>query len=349
MNTGDAEPVLAVLRSRAASVFGHPDVSFEPVAVFERPFSTVIRLRVLTPEQAPSYAFTKIYKVRPVRPYETPRTSAEVVRLEFAATRHLHAALAGRPGFSTPRPIASLPEHGTIVTGELEGTPLDVALRHARLGSTAVLQSVATRVAAWLHAYQGAVTAGPAAWRAGDARAYLDDRLRHITPDALAPSARAHALALFDDLAGRLPADTVPAVSIHADLCPANVLVTRGGGIGVLDFATAQDGTRFHDIAHLYLHLAFAQRRARRRIDVDAVQRALLAGFERASAVRDPLFRLMLLQHVVCHVTQLADETHWRPRAAVRALVRWRWQACMALPPLQDRHEPARRSIAAAA
>ena len=119
MNTGAAEPVLAVLRSRAASVFGHPDVSFEPVAVFDRPFSTVIRLRVLTPEQAPSYAFTKIYKVRPARPYETSRTSAEVVRLEFAATCHLHAALAGRPGFSTPRGIASLPEYGAIMTGEL--------------------------------------------------------------------------------------------------------------------------------------------------------------------------------------------------------------------------------------
>jgi hypothetical protein len=43
----------------------------------------------------------------------------------------------------------------------------------------------------------------------------------------------------------------------------------------------------------------------------------------------------MLLQHVVCHVTQVADSGGWRPKAAVRALVRWRWNVLMRMPALR--------------
>jgi len=48
---------------------------------------------------------------------------------------------------------------------------------------------------------------------------------------------------------------------------------------------------------------------------------------------------LMLLQHIVCHVTQLADSAGWRPRAAVRALAHWRWNNCLAMAALSRRNE----------
>ena len=331
--------VLDALRIRSGALFGHPHASFEPLAFFDRPFSTVVRLRIAPPAGSPLYAFTKIYKARVWQPYETPRTAAEVVEQEFAATARLYAALAGRPGFASPRPIASFPEHGAIVTGELEGTPLDRALRRPRRGSTPLLQSIATRIAAWLRAYQSSQgDEARGCWNAAENRAYLDDRLRHITPGFLPDASRREALALFDRLAADVTGSE-PLVAIHADLCPGNILVMPGGGVAVLDFATAQQGTRFHDIAHLYLHLELARRRVRRRVDLGAMQDALIAGFDRASSVSHPLFRLMLLQHIVCHVTQLADSAGWRPRAAVRALARWRWNMCLGMPAMSGRNE----------
>jgi len=326
--------VLDALKVHSASLFGHAEIAFEPVAIFDRPFSTVARLRIVPHEAAPFYAFTKIYKERPPRPYETARTTAEVVEQEFAATLRLHTALSGRPGFASPRPIARFPEHGAIITGELTGRPLDRVLRRARGVSTPLLQSVATRIAAWLRAYQtSAATGETSCWSRDEGRAYLDDRLRYITPGFLAPEQRARALALFDALAGQVTGDE-PLVPIHADLCPSNILVLPGGGVAVLDFATAQHGTRFHDLAHLYMHLELCRNRWRQRIGISQVQEALLAGFAHEPAMRDPLFRLMLLQHVVCHVTQVADSGGWRPRAAVRALVRWRWEVLMRMPAL---------------
>jgi tRNA A-37 threonylcarbamoyl transferase component Bud32 len=286
----------------------------------------------MTPEGAPSYAFTKIYKVRPARPYETPRLTADVVRDEFDATARLHVALAGRPGLTSPRPIASLPEQGAIVTQELPGTPLDRVLRASNATrKLPMLEAVAARIGAWLRTYQRS-TGTVGEWRADECRTYLDARLRYVAR-YLGDRPRVDGLALFDRLAADLPASPEPLVAIHADLCPANILITPGGGVGVLDFATAQAGSRFHDLAHLYLHLELARRRAggRRRIAFGCIQDTLMAGFDRPAAVRDPLFRLMLLQHAVCHVTQLVDTAGWRPRAAMCALARWRWRACLAM------------------
>lgn len=302
--------------------------------MFDRPYSTVVRLRIQTPGRTPSYAFVKIYKERPALPYEIPRPPAEVVREEFDATSRLHAALAGRPGLSAPRPIASLPEHGAIVTQELEGTPLDRLLRRPP-SAAPTLEAVATRIGVWLRAYQRTGgSCGP--WSLDATRAYLDDRLRHLARD-LGEPARTRALDLFGRIADGLAPAAEPLVPIHADLCPGNIMVTPGGGVAVLDFATAQAGTRYHDVAHLYMHLELARQRARRRGTALApVQATLLASFDRADAVRHPLFRLMLLQHTVCHVTHLLDGAGWGPRLARQALARWRWRVCLATPPLAE-------------
>lgn len=344
MDEADVAPVLMALRRRSEALFGDARARLEPIAIFDRPFSIIMRLRVVTRESAPFYAYTKIYKVRAFAPYETPREPSQVVEEEFAATARLHQILAGRPGLSSPRPIASLPEYRAIVTQELEGTTLDRVLRTARRRRAApTLPAIATRIGAWLRAYQQAAPSA-GTWCAAVNRSYLDDRLRHIAP-VIGDEARADALRLFDALAQAVGPVAEPLVPIHADLCPGNILVTPNGGVAVLDFATAQSGTRYHDVAHLYMHLELARLR-RRRPAIRQVEEALLAVFDRRTAARDPLFRLMFLQHVICHVTQLVDAGGWRPQMAVRALAKWRWRACMSLPLLAESARPTSLRVA---
>jgi hypothetical protein len=329
MTPPEVAPVLGALHKGAERFFGSAETVLEPVAVFERPYSTIVRLRVTTPSRTPYFAYTKIYKVRPCPPYETPRDPSQMVEEEFAATLRLREALAGRDGLTSPRPIASLPEYRAIVTEELDGLPLDRLLRAGPRQAGPTFDSIATRIGTWLRAYQdGAPREG--IWSADANLTYLDDRLRHITP-LLGEAVRDEALRLFDGFASRVPPGE-RLVPIHADLCPSNVLVTPSGGVAVLDFATAQTGTRYHDVAHLYMHLEFLG--ARYRLSLGPMQDALIAAFDRASAVREPLFRVMFLQHVICHVTQLVDRAGWRPRMFVQAQARWRWRSCLALPPL---------------
>jgi hypothetical protein len=60
----------------------------------------------------------------------------------------------------------------------------------------------------------------------------------------------------------------------------------------------------------------------------EALQREMLAGYRPGLSAADPLFRLMLLQHAVCHVALLAERKVPLLDAAYRWFLRRRWQLC---------------------
>jgi hypothetical protein len=336
-STEGFRPVLDLLAADAERYFGDPRATLRPLTRLERPFSALLRLRVST-ARGLSHIFLKIYKPRPAVAYERPMDMSQMVEGEFAATLRLHAALAERPGLAAPRPIAVFPQHLAIVTEEIVGTPFDRVLRAEgwRLRPSLMLGAIAARIGAWIREYQRVVAASGVLSLA-DQREYVDERLRHITPRILTADDRAQALGLFDTLAaGVSPADQ-PLVAIHADLCPGNILVTPGGGVSVLDFAMVQSGPLYHDVAHLFLHLERLKARPRlRSAFVSSFQSALLRACHGFGPRPDPLFRLMLLQHAVCHVTQLADTAGWRLGPLSRRLIRRRWRACLAVPELDQ-------------
>jgi len=195
------------------------------------------------------------------------------------------------------------------------------------------LAAIAERIGAWVRMYQR-ITGARGVLSLADQRAYVDERLRYLTPRVLTAADRTRALHMFDALAARVTTQQ-PLVAIHADLCPANILVTPAGQVTVLDFAMANAGTRFHDLSHLFMHLAFLDWRPHlRATGVGAMQAALLRGYDPGISAADPLFRLMLLQHVVCHVTLLADRDAGVLDPAYRWLAGFRWRCCLASPTL---------------
>jgi hypothetical protein len=339
-------PVLKALTADAEQFFGDSKVTLDPVLRLDRPFSALLRLKVTT-RNAASHAFLKMYKPRPEVPYEPPMDLSQMVQEEYAATLRMYRALAGRPGLAAPRPISVFPEHKAIVTEEVHGTSFDRLLRAEawRWTPTPMLQAIATRIGAWVREYQRVMPAAGELSLA-ERRQYIDERLRHITPRILSREERARALGLFDELAAQIARPTQPLVAIHADLCPGNILITAGGGVSVLDFAMAQAGTRFHDVAHLYMHLD--RQRFRPRLGtpfIPSVLAALLRAVDESATHPDPLFRLMQLQHAVCHVTQLAGRSGGRLDGALCWFIRGRWRASLATPGLQ---QPAPPSLASA-
>jgi aminoglycoside phosphotransferase (APT) family kinase protein len=334
-STDGFRPVLGALAAGAERYFGDAGAAIEPVARLDRPFSALLRLRVTAAGRG-SHVFLKIYKPRPMVAYERPMDMARMVEDEFRTTLRLHTALAARPGLSAPRPISVFPEHMAIVTEEVVGTSFDRVLRAEGWGMrpSPMLDAIAARIGAWIREYQRVVGASGVLSLA-DQREYVDERLRHITPRILSAEDRARALGLFDTLAADVSPVDQPLVAIHADLCPGNILVTAGGGVSVLDFAMVQSGTRYHDVAHLFMHLERLKGRPRlRSAFVSTLQAALLRACHGLGPQPDPVFRLMLLQHAVCHVTQLADSAGGRLEPVLRWLIRRRWRASLAVPEL---------------
>jgi Ser/Thr protein kinase RdoA (MazF antagonist) len=201
---------------------------------------------------------------------------------------------------------------------------------------------VSERIGAWIRTYQRVIDA-EGVLCLDERRDYLEVRVQRLLaagiftePDGAAVLAR------FDALASSIDPASLPLVAIHADLNPSNILVTPQGGVTILDFAMAKTGARVHDLAHLYMHLEFIRWRPRLKSSiVDDVQAALLRGFNPGSSPSDPLFQLMLLQHLVCHVALLAERPRRPLDPASRWFIRRRWARCARM---QGLEKPGRRS-----
>jgi Ser/Thr protein kinase RdoA (MazF antagonist) len=223
------------------------------------------------------------------------------------------------------RPIAFLPEHRAVVTEEMPGRQLSEVLKSAATASADLL-AIARRIGEWIRIYQSIGTSDKVVSLA-ERRAYLDERLEQLDGRVISPAERQDVLANFDALAAELGPD-VPAVPIHADLSPTNIIVDASGRIAVLDFTMAKMGTTCHDISHLYFHLELGGARRRNRATMRDFQMAMLAGYSPALSDGSALFRLMLMQHAVCHAALLAGRRIPVVDRAYRWFVRRRWREC---------------------
>jgi Ser/Thr protein kinase RdoA (MazF antagonist) len=318
--------VLDALKSDPSTEFGQPGATVERLARADRPFSTIYRLRIHTPLRILT-AYAKVLK-----PYgNTPEELAmadRMLRREFKATKGLFDVLNQDAEIGAVRPIAFLPEHRVVVTEEFPGRPFSELLDSAPRATDELL-AVARRVGSWVRIYQSlGESAGTVSL--AERRAYLDERLERLEGRVISAAERRGVLSTFDSLAARLGPE-VPAVPIHADLGPGNIIVDHGGRIAVLDFTMAKKGTACHDISHVYFHFETIGARRRKRGMMRDLQRALLAGYSPSLSDTDPLFQLMLIQHVVCHVALLAARRVPVVDLAYRWFVRRRWQACLAM------------------
>jgi Ser/Thr protein kinase RdoA (MazF antagonist) len=265
-----------------------------------------------------------------VKCYEQTGSPEERRRFERYVTNEFKRTTLARrvatTGADVPEPIVCIPEQLALVMHEAAGTTLARLLRQlcvVRTPSTgrAALRAL-YRVGRWLRRFQdGMPTLG---LNAANLRAYLDVRLTRLVDQqrrTFTAADRQAVLDFHDREAARLTADDLRLVPIHADLCPTNILV-RPGGITVIDLASSCDGARYCDVAHLYMHLAFAGRRFHLGHTLtDHMQRVLLDGFQRGLRADAPLFRLMLLQHLACYLMWIS--TH--PRYDRSTIGEWRF------------------------
>lgn len=321
----DFGPVLRALAADPSTEFGAAGAHVDVLRTIVGRYSSVQRVRIQTPTRT-THAYLKILKPRGPGEEELARAD-RMLRREYEATAALHKALRQDAGLGALRPIAFLPDLRAIATEEVPGRPWAeiIAARSAVVDEQV---AVARRVGRWVRIYQG-LSDTPGRIEIAERRAYLDDRLKLLEDRVISPGERQGVLERFDRLAGEIGTDSVRRVPIHADLTPANIVVDNEGRVTVLDFTMAKAGTEYLDLTHVYFHLELMRLRHRSRNEMFvSLQRALLAGYDPVLSSDDPLFRMMLMQHAVCHIALLAERRVPVLDVAYRWFVRRRWIVC---------------------
>lgn len=332
------DSLLAELSAGSQLYFGDDRAVIHPIARLERPYSALLRVRVEAAGHE-SYAFLKVFKPRSGDADELAQLRRFVER-EYRSTRNLHDAFRGRPDLTALRPVAVFPEQLALVTEEVRGETFDLVARRARRGgaAAAAAEAAAERIGAWIKTYQE-VTAAEGLLSLDGQREYVDVRLRKLARGILTEDERQRALQRYDTIAARINTADLGLVAIHADLSPTNILIAPDGRVTILDFAMAKTGSRYHDVAHLYVHLERLPSRVPLRAErAEILQVALLRGISPALSASHPLFALMLLQHVVCIMAQLAQRNVGPFGPAYRALLRRRWRDSLQSLGTDDEH-----------
>jgi hypothetical protein len=314
--------ILSALQADASTEFGAEGAKIEPVERIEGPFSIVHRVKVQTAHRT-SHAYIKILKPRGL----AESRLAKVIEEEYRATQVVYDAARDEQAMRAVRPIACLPEHRALVTEEVQGR----SLRKLLVGRTRPvggLEPIVAWVGSWIRLYQRIGGVFPLV-ELHRHREYVDTRLKGLEGRIISPSHRRDALREFDALVAEIGSPVVPAAGIHADLTPDNVIVGDDGRVTVLDFTMVNVGPACHDLTHFYFHLELMAARApERRVEFDLLERALLNGYDPTLSAQDPMFRLMLLQHAVCHIALLAERKVSMLGPVYHWFVRRRWRAC---------------------
>ena len=298
--------LVAELRQRS----GREHVAVQPLRELHRPFSTLLHVRIFEGARRRGF-FIKILQPRFDTAAELVQTRRNVQR-EYDVTSRVADVVNGVEGLGAVRTIACFPEDCALVTEEVEGMTLSSLLSRRAAGWPAArtidgLAHTLRLTASWLRVAQQGLHADRDVTIDTITR-YLDRRLNDLSVPAsgLLTSAGRECLQRYrDNLLGAASRDGLHAVWIHADFCPDNIIVSDSC-VSVIDFTMANAGTRYHDLAHLFLGIdALRGKPWFTAGTLDALQAALLDGFEPGLDGRHPLFMLARFQHVLCHLVTL--------------------------------------------
>jgi hypothetical protein len=303
MRVADAPlpPALQRLAAEGEFCFAAPVERIEADEVIRRPFSEVLRARVIT-QRGDHIVYCKTFRSPVGDPTSFERLRFRVER-EFRETARAYEAFAGKPGFAPLEPVALYPDLLTLVTKEAHGEPFSQLLSNAARRWSRGAYRDAVRAAAligeWLRIYQRA-PAEPQRLSINDLHEYVDSRLQRLERERVggfAPGRRGQILREFNACAAQLESTDLDAVSVHADFCPENILVHHGV-LSVIDFAMAKRGLRHLDLSHLLIHLDFRRGPTWNREALGGIRRSLLEGYGDPHVTDAPAFRLAVVVHV---------------------------------------------------
>jgi Ser/Thr protein kinase RdoA (MazF antagonist) len=304
----DMRAALETLQRQSHALLGAAGTPLRIVGRMSRPFSELARVHLDRGER-PLSVYVKV--TRPARDgaEERDRLARRVVN-DYQVTKRLYESMPRDRGFSVVRPLACFPEHLALVTEEARGVTLLRLLESNAAwwpGREAMgrLERVFSRVGEWLSAFQR-IPVEHADDHVTIERLpeYIDVRLTRLADHPGAGFSASDRRSVRDAIAARLRAVSPgegAAVAIHGDVALGNILAD-GDDIVVLDLVMTTRGTRYHDLAQVYMQLELMTFKPQfRRSVIDRLQSALLEGYAAGTSPGGALFEVMRALHTTNH------------------------------------------------
>ena len=315
--------VLQRLSEGSKEYFGAASIEIEAVRFEERIYSFILEIRVNGNNER-STAFVKRYKVPEG---VSPVSIREQVIAEFNVLQDKCKAMAGYPGFRVVRPIAYWSDELTIVTERAQGKTLPEIL-NARVSwrwsaKQQHLIDLFERVGAWPRVFQS-TDSSSAMLSTAEMREYVDVRLKQLAQaGAVSPGFCSALLSQFDATARDVNMCELAEVPTHVDFSPHNVLASEEA-ITLLDISARSSGSRYYDLAHMFVHLENLKIRPWMGVRlVEQMQAAMLRGYDPGLTPDRPLFRMELMRNVVSHLVHQREHSGTMLQR-LYALLAWR-------------------------
>jgi len=311
--------------NREPYVRARGQVASAPAWFEERPYSFVFRATIEPGNTAQDRGlFVKVFKEKAADSGIDMR--ARVLR-DHRLTCTVHDFMEQGDGLMAVRPVACYGDLLATVTEEAGGMNLLHYLeRHAKVfpRRAAITEMTETMVAVgqWVRRFQE-FERGDASMVMTAMADYVDHRLVKLArAGVIGENRRADVLDYLRRLADSIDQNELREVAVHADFAPGNVLV-EPGRVVVIDFAMMSRGSRLLDLTrmHFQLDLLLAKPWFSRSA-IEAMQDALLAGFDTALSPGQPLFRFLMVRHRINHLATVALKRERFPARLMNARLR---------------------------
>ncbi len=302
---------------------GRGPVVTRVLSVATRPFSYVARVESESPA-ATRRVIVKIPRLKPGKADgRVPR-----LKLEMAAAQALAFTLKDEAGLSVPDVVAFYPEIPALVWGEVGGDTLDAMVNRTGRGipgaaRLARLEHAFRGAGRWLRVLQDGTAVEGRELSLDEMIDYVDIRLKRISelgPQGLDAGWRARVRRVFTE--ARLPPSELRLTAVHGDFSLSNVM-HDGNRIVAIDLSHFGVGSVFYDVTRIYHQLGLLLHKPWfLPTTVARLRKALLDGYDPGLRADQPVFRLFLIQHLLCHwlgLLKTSDRASWQ----VRGFNRW--------------------------
>ncbi len=302
-STEDISRTVSRLRESGPVAFGDSaPVTARVLSVWARPFSDVARVEL----RSPAGIRRVIAKIPRCKPGKADRRLQQLER-ELTSARLLASTFAGEAGLSVAEVVAFYPDVPALVWAEVEGATLGtMAARLARGIPSArrlvQLETACRDAGRWLRVLQAATPVEGQQLSLNEMLEYVDVRLKRICelgPGSLGAEWREAVRRLFTE--ARLTPDDLRLAAVHGDFSLSNIMYD-GNRVVAIDLGRFGIGSIYYDVSRLYHQLGLLLHKPWfLPATIARLRRALLAGYDARLRPDQPLFRLYLIQHLLCH------------------------------------------------
>ncbi len=301
-STDISRTVARLQEGGAVSLSDGAPVTARVLSVWARPFSDVARVELR------SLAGVRhvIAKIPRRKPGKVDRRLQQLEK-EFTSARSLTSTFTGEAGLGVAEVVAFYPDVPALVWAEVEGATLgSMAARLARgipsAGRLAQLETACRGAGRWLRVLQAATPVEGQQLSLNEMIDYVDVRLERIGelgPRGLGAEWQAAVRRVFTD--ARLTPDDLRLAAVHGDFSLSNVMY-GGNCVVAIDFSRFGIGSIYYDVSRLYHQLGLLLHKPWfLPTTIARLRQALLTGYDARLRADQPVFRLHLIQHLLCH------------------------------------------------